>query len=120
LESEHAAEKRLVVQGLEQEIHALEAIWQEDTNLLLTSVQTECHKIIEQARQRPLGTKPKSPRMFDTMTPNLSTTTRFFPPEVSPLSVIDQGSPTVSLTELSQSLLETEAMVQQVMRKGAI
>lgn len=120
LESEHASEKRLVAQEFEQEMHALEAVWQEDKNLLLTSVQTECHKIIEQARQRPLCTKPKSPRLVVTTTPKLSTTTRFFPPEVSPLSETIQESPTVSLSELSQSLLETEAMVQQVMRNGAI
>jgi len=116
LQSAHATEKELLTRHFEQELKDLQVSWEDDKNALLTSVQSECNTIIEKTRERPIRSAQRSLRSFPTAIPMSSTT--FFTAEVSPMTQSDltQVSPTVSLSELSQSLLETEAMVEKVLR----
>lgn len=125
LESEYASEKQLLLHEFDQELQNLHAFWEEDKNALLTSVQAEYNSIIDRSRERPIRSTPKFtssfPR-FTTTTPKSSTP--HFSNEVSLLAKSDviapQGSPTVSLSELSEALLETEAIVRQVLKNGAL
>ena len=118
LQSAHAAEKELLTRHFEQELKDLQVSWEDDKNALLTSVQSECNTIIEKTRERPIRSAQRSLRSFPTPTGIPMSSTTFFTAEVSPMTQSDrtQGSPAVSLSELSQSLLETEAMVEKVLR----
>ena len=124
LESEHVSEKQRLLHEFDSELQNLHGFWEEDKIALLTNVQAEYNSIIERSKENPIRSAPKFTSSFPRFSTTPKSSTPHFTSDVSPPVKSEmiplQGSPTVSLSELSEALLETEAIVRQVLNNGAL